>query len=345
MHDPFLKSVFADRRMIEILIRTHVRHWVDEIDFQTLRPEPTELVSQETLERRHPDMVWSARTHAGATVLLLLEFQRTVDPLMALRTATYATLKLEAIAAAGSGTGGRLPEFEYLVLYHGDGPWRAPDRLVDLFRDSDPGRFRLVSWREGPAGDPPPTDVAATVLGLARNLTAEEMVASLPAVRLALEEHGDADLERFMAERVDTMLHLRGYPVELTAGGARTMAETVDRFRQSLDEMVERGVRRGMRRGIRRGMRQGMRQGKRQGVQQGVQQGIQQGVQQGIQQGELRLLRRQAARRFGEEAAAGLSELVGERSDPERIDSVTDALLESATADEFLDRVRRAGAS
>ena len=54
MHDPFLKSVFADRRMIEILIRTHVRHWTDEIDFATLRPEPTELVSQETLERRPP---------------------------------------------------------------------------------------------------------------------------------------------------------------------------------------------------------------------------------------------------------------------------------------------------
>ena len=327
-------------------------------------------MSQGTLERRHPDMVWSARTHAGATVLLMLEFQRTVDPLMALRTATYATLQLEAIAAdPGSGTGGRLPEFEYLVLYHGDGPWRAPDRVVDLFRGSDPGRFRLVSWREGPGGDPPPTDVAATVLGLARNLTAEEMVASLPAVRLALEEHGDADLERFMAERVGTMLHLRGYPVELTAGGATTMAETVDRFRQSLDEMVQRGVRRGMRRGIRRGMRRGMRQGKRQGVQQGVQQGIQQGVQQGIQQGvqqgiqqgvqqgiqqgvqqgiqqgELRLLRRQAARRFGEEAAVGLSELLDDRSSPERIDRVTDALLESTTADEFLDRVRRAGAS
>ena len=111
------------------------------------------------------------------------------------------------------------------------------------------------------------------------------------------------------------------------------MAETVDRFRQSLDEMVQRGVLRGMRRGIRRGMRQGKRQG------------VQQGVQQGIQQGELRLLRRQAARRFGEEAAVGLSELLDDRSSPERIDRVTDALLESTTADEFLDRVRRAGAS
>lgn len=52
MHDPFLKSVFADRRMIEILIRDHAPEWADEIDFSTLREEPTELVSRKTLERR-----------------------------------------------------------------------------------------------------------------------------------------------------------------------------------------------------------------------------------------------------------------------------------------------------
>ena len=27
MHDPFLKSVFADRRMAEILIRRHAPEW------------------------------------------------------------------------------------------------------------------------------------------------------------------------------------------------------------------------------------------------------------------------------------------------------------------------------
>ena len=91
------------------------------------------------------------------------------------------------------------------------------------------------------------------------------------------------------------------------------MAETVDRFRQSLDDLVQRGVR--------------------------------QGLQQGMRQGQLWLLRRQAARRFGEEAAAGLSGLLDERSGPDRIDRVTDALMESGTADEFLDRVRRATAS
>ena len=65
MHDPFLKSVFADRRMAEILICGHVPEWADEIDFATLRKEPTQLVAKKTLQLRHPDLIWSADTVEG----------------------------------------------------------------------------------------------------------------------------------------------------------------------------------------------------------------------------------------------------------------------------------------
>ena len=46
MHDAFLKSVFADPRMAEILIRHHAPEWATEIDFSTLREESTGLVSR-----------------------------------------------------------------------------------------------------------------------------------------------------------------------------------------------------------------------------------------------------------------------------------------------------------
>ena len=65
MHDPFLKSFFADRRIVEILIRDHVPEWADEIDFATLRQDPTELVARKTLQTRHPDMIWSAEAMGG----------------------------------------------------------------------------------------------------------------------------------------------------------------------------------------------------------------------------------------------------------------------------------------
>ena len=107
MHDAFLthppsaapQSVFADPRMAEILIRHHAPEWATEIDFSTFREESTGLVSKKTHQRRQPDMIWSADTVNGERVLFLLEFQRTVERLMALRTTTYAALTLEGIAA------------------------------------------------------------------------------------------------------------------------------------------------------------------------------------------------------------------------------------------------------
>ena len=148
MHDAFLKSVFADRRMVEILIHGHAPEWAAKIDFSTLREESTGLVSKKTLQRRHPDMIWSADTVNGERVLFLLEFQRTVERLMALRTTTYTALTLEGVAAGPDfRPGDPLPEFVYLVLYHGDGPWTAPAHVADLFQRSDPGRtFRRRIW-------------------------------------------------------------------------------------------------------------------------------------------------------------------------------------------------------
>ena len=187
----------------------------------------------------------------------------------------------------------------------------ATTRVADLFRRSDPGRYRLVPWGEGAEeGGRPPHDLAALVLGLASTLSAGDMAAQLSALRRAVERHGDADLDAFMVERMYTMLELREYPEELKVGGARTMAEMVDRFQRSLDELVQKGMR--------------------------------QGIEQGARQGRTQVLRRQAARRFGEETAGRLSRLLEELSDPEDIDKVTDALMECGTGKEFIERVRMA---
>ena len=78
------------------------------------------------------------------------------------------------------------------------------------------------------------------------------------------------------------------------------MAEVVDRFRQGMDELVQKGAR----------------------------------------QGEARVLRRQVTRRFGEDTAGRLSRILDEPPAPEDIDRVTDALVECATGDEFIERVR-----
>ena len=262
-------------------------------------------------------MIWSADTVKNGRVLFLLEFQRTVDRLMALRTTTYTALTLEGIAAGPDfRPGDPLPEFVYLVLYHGDGLWTAPARTADLFQRSDPGRYRLVRWGEGSGDDRSRDDLTALVLGLARNLSPEEMAVQLSGLWRTIERRGDPGLAGLMVQTVDTMLELRDYPARLMKGGAKTMAEVVDRFQQGMDELVRRGVR------------------------QGIEQGILKGTQQGRQQGQALVLRRQIERKFGQETAGQLSDLLAEFSGPEDIDKVTDALLECATGEEFIDRVR-----
>jgi len=304
MHDAFLKSVFADRRMVEIRIHGHAPEWGAKIDFSTLRTESTGLVSKRTLQQRHPDLIWSADTVDGGRVLFLLEFQRTVERLMALRTTTYTALTLEGIAAgADFRPGDPLPEFVYFVLYHGDVPWTAPANVADLFQRSDPGRYRLIRWIRGEGDDRSPEDLTALVLGLARHLSPEDMAAQLAELQLTVERHRDAGLDTFMVERVDTArvdtaLTLRGYPAQLKLGGVKPMTEMVDRFQQGLDELVQKS--------------------------------------------EARALRRQVTRRFGEETAGHLSRLLDELPGPDEIDRVTDALIESATGDEFIERVSTA---
>ena len=111
----------------------------------------------------------------------------------------------------------------------------------------------------------------------------------------AVETNGDPGLDGFMVQTLATTLELRDYPERLMKGGAKTMAEVVDRFQQGMDELVQRG--------------------------------------------EARLMRRQVIRRFGEETAGQFSRLLDELPGPEDVDRVTDALVECATGDEFIERV------
>ena len=165
-----------------------------------------------------------------------------------------------------------------------------------------------MPWGEATGDDRSRDDLTALVLGLARNLSPEEMAGQLSALWRTIEGHGDPGLAGLMGQSVDTMLELRDYPARLMKGGAKTMAEVVDRFRQGMDELVQRGVR--------------------------------QGAQQGRQQGQALLLRRQIERKFGEETATRATGLLGKLTSPESIDRVTDALFECASGDEFIDRVR-----
>ena len=169
-------------------------------------------------------------------------------------------------------------------------------------------RDHVPEWAD--RGGRPLDDVTSLVLGMARNLTPEDMAVQALALRLRVAERGDPRMNEFMADRVRTTLELRDYKGKLQLGGAKTMDEVVDRFQRGLDDLFQRGA------------REGRRDGRR--------------------QGRTMVLRRQIERRFGEETAGQVSEVIERLLGPDAIDRVTDALFECGTGEEFIERVRTA---
>ena len=101
MHDENYKRIFAFPRVIEDLLRAFVPgDWLQEVNFATLRKLSTEYINDELL-KRHGDNVWRMRLRKNWLYLLLLvEFQSTDDPLMALRIHTYTGLLYQELALA-----------------------------------------------------------------------------------------------------------------------------------------------------------------------------------------------------------------------------------------------------
>ena len=134
MHDERYKTIFASPHMVEDLLRGFAaREWAGELDFSTLQKVPAEYVSDERLTRRG-DAVWRVRFRDGRHLLVVLEFQSTDDPRMALRIVVYTGLLYQELArnkAPVLDEHRRLPTVLPVVLYNGEDPWEATDEVSE----------------------------------------------------------------------------------------------------------------------------------------------------------------------------------------------------------------------
>lgn len=145
-HDASYKLLFAHTRMVEDLLRGFVHEsWVRDVDYTTLERVSESQISDNLLDRRD-DLIWRLRWGPQWIYLyLLLEFQSTVDPAMALRVLVYQGLLYQALLRAGQlSPTGKFPPVVPIVLYNGRGRWTAPRAVEDLF---DPLPRSLTPYR------------------------------------------------------------------------------------------------------------------------------------------------------------------------------------------------------
>ncbi|MCZ0943653.1 MAG: Rpn family recombination-promoting nuclease/putative transposase [Gammaproteobacteria bacterium] len=196
-HDIAFKSLYGFRLVVLDLLKIVLpQGLVDRFHPDTLERLPAEWLSP-NLERRHGDCVWRARLRRGGSLIVLIEFQRSLDRLMPVRVASYASMLLLDLAKRGEldrGPRGRiLPLVRPVVLYNGLRPWRSPLSLSALTPEGagdwldmtllDMGRMPVEDL---PAGNAVTTQVEVLQGGLARDA---DGVLERMAKRLGGPEH------------------------------------------------------------------------------------------------------------------------------------------------------------
>ena len=261
-------------------------------------------------------------------VLILLEFQSTVDRRMALRMMEYTAAIWKRLEADDLGPGGEYPFLLPVVIYNGEHRWTAPTDIGGLLAPAPDEllgylprlRYLLIEIQAEDPAALSPDNVLSMIARFEQAATAaalEELVRSLPdwLTRIRLPEFE----EPFMAwaTRVLTQRHRdRGKELQrkLRMEEEARMTTLIERARQWGEERDQEWMEKGMEKGIERGRTEGERE----------------------------LARRLARDRFGPGAAQELSRVLNEVPKTAEVPAIVKLIFECETAEEFLRRVREA---
>ena len=327
VHDENYKRLFAFPRMVEDLLRGFVvGEWIAGVDFSTLQKLSAEYIGDER-RRRHGDTVWRIRHREGwLHVLVLLEFQSSADPDMALRILEYTTLLHRELGRNEAlGPDGKRPAVLPVVLYNGEAPWMAAVEVRELITAVGPSlapyqpsqRYLVLDERRMEDDDLPSHNLVTAVVRLEQSRSPADLVRVVEALRRWHRSPRDDELMRVF---VDWVLRLteRFIPNEEEA---LPPVRTLEGVKMTLEERVSQWPA--------QWMREGMEQGREQGLAQGLEQGLEH---------ERALLCRMAASRFGKITAERLSGTLARIGDPERLADIGDWLVRCDTEEEFLHR-------
>ncbi|NCA91182.1 MAG: DUF4351 domain-containing protein [Gammaproteobacteria bacterium] len=132
--DASYKLIFAAPEVVRDLVLGFIPDaWLHGLDYSTLEKVPASYVADD-LRQRSDDVVW--RVKAGEDWLylyILIEFQSTVDPFMAVRLLVYVGLLYQDLIRRQEVKPGHpLPPVLPIVLYNGGKTWTAPTDLAAL---------------------------------------------------------------------------------------------------------------------------------------------------------------------------------------------------------------------
>ena len=268
-HDLAFKSLYGFRLMAEDLFEIVLpKALLDRIDWTTLERLPAEWFGPD-LGRRLGDCVWRVRLRGGESLVVLIEFQRSLDRLMPVRSANYASMLLLDLDKRGElnrGPRGRiLPLVIPVVLYNGMRPWRSPLNLSGLTPKGAQDRLEL-EWtlldmgrmpvEDLPAGNAVTTQVEVLQGGLARDA---DGVLERMAKRLGGPEHRElrSAFDRWVWHSVVPDLGADAALLEPALLRIAELGEVREMKTLMMKSMVDHWLAEGRAEGIAQGLQQG----------------------------------------------------------------------------------------
>ena len=325
-HDTAWKLLFSYPEMVSGLFAGFVPPgWVSDLDLSALTRQPESQVTDDGRER-HPDRVWEAsmRDRPGS-VLVLIEFQSTVDRTMAARVLVYTGMLYQDRLRRSSD---KLPPVLPIVVYYGAGEWEAKDDVAGLC--AAPGAPRALYQ---PSQRHLVLDVGRYIGPFAeeRNWMAELVrLARTPDPEVVTTEFRNVSA-RWPESKYDNLLkdiltwlgqvHFPMYNIKLKIPELADVRETINMLHQvGMDWSAKLRA-----------------EGRTEGQAEGRAEGRTEGQAEGRAEGQAEVVRRLAARKFGAETAERLAVI----ADPERVGEVGEWLLECESGEELLARVKR----
>jgi predicted transposase YdaD len=268
-HDHTYKVLFSHAEMVADLIRGFVHEdWVEELDFSTLERVDATFITEELVERES-DIIWRVRWggERWLYVYLLIEFQSTVDPWMALRVMVYIGLLWQRLAKDGELTpSGRLPPILPLVLYNGVRLWNAALELALLIEEV-PGleryrpQLRYCLLDEGRMADEelaPLRNLAAALFRLEKSRDAATIDGVLASLLEWLKAPEQSSLRQAFAVWILRVLANRLPGVEIPK--LADLQEVKSMLAENVTEWTRQWKREGFEEGLEKGLEKGLEQ-------------------------------------------------------------------------------------
>ena len=357
--DAAFKRWFDHKRMVEDLLRGFAPA-AEVLDFATLEQLPAEYADDD-LSRSRADAVWRVRFREASAgwlyLLVLLEFQSTVDRHMAARILAYtARMYLKLIRGGELPPGGKLPPVLPVVIYNGERRWWASVEVGETIASAGPAlgpfqprqRYLLIDEHALRVEDLPADNVVSAQIELEQGSISElGPVLQRLSVLLSGPEH--ASLRRAFAELTRHMVSrsasARSHPELASAlraaeetGGLSAMGSLLA---TRIDEYIEASVAKGIEERLAQGVPESSAERLAEGIAKGVERGRSEALEQGLARQRMMLVR-QASRKFGAGTESRLTALLAEVADAKRLAEIGDLVIDCADGAELLARAEAA---